>query len=236
LASRPLDSALPEPRSFASPAAALPGLAAGTAILYLSLVVLIPLAALLWAAVGGGWTEFWDAVRAPDATAALKLTVAVSLIVVVLNAFFGTLLAWVLVRDDFIGKNAVNTLVALPFLVRSVQPVLYELDRDMEQAAASLGAAPFTAFRRVIFPNLLPAILSGGGLALAKAIGEFGSVVLISGNIPFQTQVASVLIFGRIESDNQDAAVAVSVVLLVLALSILMLINLVQRWGTRHDH
>ena len=124
----------------------------------------------------------------------------------------------------------------LPFVVRSVQPVLYELDRDMEQAAASLGAAPFTAFRRVIFPNLLPAILSGGGLALAKAIGEFGSVVLISGNIPFQTQVASVLIFGRIESDNQNAAVAVSVVLLVLALTILMLINLVQRWGTRHDH
>jgi len=99
-----------------------------------------------------------------------------------------------------------------------------------------LGAAPFTAFRRVIFPNLLPAILSGGGLALAKAIGEFGSVVLISGNIPFQTQVASVLIFGRIESDNQNAAVAVSVVLLVLALTILMLINFIQRWGTRHDH
>ena len=211
--------------------------------------------------------------------AALKLTVAVSLIVVALNAFFGTLLAWVLVRDDFIGKNAINTLVdlpfalptivvgvillllygssspigvdvsysragivlalmfeTLPFVVRSVQPVLHELDRDMEQAAASLGAAPFTAFRRVIFPNLLPAILSGGGLALAKAIGEFGSVVLISGNIPFQTQVASVLIFGRIESDNQDAAVAVSVVLLVLALTILMLINFVQRWGTRHDH
>ncbi|MFI5049499.1 MAG: sulfate ABC transporter permease subunit CysT [Gaiellales bacterium] len=279
MASRPLDSTLPQARGFASPAAALPGLAAGTAILYLSLVVLIPLAALLWAVVGGGWSEFWDAVRAPDAVAALKLTVAVSLIVVALNAFFGTLLAWVLVRDNFVGKNAINTLVdlpfalptivvgvillllygssspigvdvsysragivlalmfeTLPFVVRSVQPVLYELDRDMEQAAASLGAAPFTAFRRVIFPNLLPAILSGGGLALAKAIGEFGSVVLISGNIPFQTQVASVLIFGRIESDNQDAAVAVSVVLLVLALTILMLINFVQRWGTRHDH
>ena len=203
-----------------------------------------------------------DAVTAPDAMAALKLTVVVALIVVALNAFFGTLLAWVLVRDNFIGKNAINTLVdlpfalptivvgvillllygadspigidvsysragivlalmfeTLPFVVRSVQPVLYELDRDMEQAAASLGAAPFTAFRRVIFPNLLPAILSGGGLALAKAIGEFGSVVLISGNIPFQTQVASVLIFGRIESDNQEAAVAVSVVLLCLALT-----------------
>ena len=120
MASRPLDSTLPQARSFASPAAALPGLAAGTAILYLSLVVLIPLAALLWAVVGGGWTEFWDAVRAPDAVAALKLTVAVSLIVVALNAFFGTLLAWVLVRDDFIGKNAVNTLVDLPFALPTI--------------------------------------------------------------------------------------------------------------------
>ncbi len=257
MASRPLDSTLPQARSFASPAAALPGLAAGTAILYLSLVVLIPLAALLWTAVGGGWTEFWNAVTAPDAKAALKLTVVVALIVVVLNAFFGTLLAWVLVRDNFIGKNAVNSLVDLPFalptiVVGVVLLLLYGSDSpigvDVSYSRAGIVLAlmfetlPFVvrsvqpAFRRVIFPNLLPAILSGGGLALAKAIGEFGSVVLISGNIPFQTQVASVLIFGRIESDNQEAAVAVSVVLLVLALAILMLINLVQRWGTRHDH
>jgi len=123
----------------------------------------------------------------------------------------------------------------LPFVVRSVQPVLLELDREMEEAAASLGATPFTSFRRIVFPNLMPAILSGGGLAFAKAIGEFGSVVLISGNIPFKTQVASVLIFGRIESDNQNAAAAISVLMLALALVVLLLIGLAQRWGTRHD-
>ena len=185
MASRPLDSTLPQARGFASPAAARPGLAAGTAILYLSLVVLIPLAALLWAVVGGGWSEFWDAVRAPDAVAALKLTVAVSLIVVALNAFFGTLVdlpfalptivVGVILLLLYGSSSPIGVDVSysragivlalmfetLPFVVRSVQPVLYELDRDMEQAAASLGAAPVTAVRRVIFPNLLPAILSG---------------------------------------------------------------------------
>jgi sulfate transport system permease protein len=248
------------------------------AVLYLSLIVLIPLAALAWQATAGGWSGFWDAVTAPDAVAALKLTVVVALIVVFLNGVFGTILAWVLVRDRFIGQSVLNTLVdlpfalptivvgvvllllygqdsplgvnvaytragivlalmfeTLPFVVRSVQPVLHELDREMEEAAASLGARPVTTFRRVVFPNLLPAILSGGGLALAKAIGEFGSVVLISGNIPFQTQVASVLIYGRVESDNTDAAAAVAFVLLLLALAILLCISLIQRWGTRHD-
>ena len=261
-----------------SPAAALPGLAAGVAVLYLSLIVLLPLAALAWSARDGGWDAFWSAVSAPDAVAALKLTMGVAALVVLLNGVFGTILAWVLVRDEFVGKSAVNAIVdlpfalptivvgvvllllygyespiginvaytragivlalmfeTLPFVVRSVQPVLLELDREMEEAAASLGATPFTSFRRIVFPNLLPAILSGGGLAFAKAIGEFGSVVLISGNIPFKTQVASVLIFGRIESDNQNAAAAISVLMLALALAVLLLIGLAQRWGMRHD-
>ena len=261
-----------------SPAAALPGLAAGVAVLYLSIIVLLPLSALAWAARDGGWDAFWSAVSAPDAVAALKLTMGVAALVVLLNGVFGTILAWVLVRDNFIGKSAVNAIVdlpfalptivvgvvllllygyqspvginvaytragivlalmfeTLPFVVRSVQPVLLELDREMEEAAASLGATPLTCFRRIVFPNLLPAILSGGGLAFAKAIGEFGSVVLISGNIPYKTQVASVLIFGRIESDNQDAAAAISVLMLALALAVLMLIGLAQRWGTKHD-
>jgi sulfate transport system permease protein len=261
-----------------SPAAALPGLAAGVAVLYLSLIVLLPLAALAWSARDGGWDAFWSAVSAPDAVAALKLTMGVAALVVLLNGVFGTILAWVLVRDEFFGKSAVNAIVdlpfalptivvgvvllllygyespiginvaytragivlalmfeTLPFVVRSVQPVLLELDREMEEAAASLGATPFTSFRRIVFPNLMPAILSGGGLAFAKAIGEFGSVVLISGNIPFKTQVASVLIFGRIESDNQNAAAAISVLMLALALVVLLLIGLAQRWGTRHD-
>jgi sulfate transport system permease protein len=261
-----------------SPAAALPGLAAGTAVLYLSLVVLLPLAALVWQAHASGWEGFLHAIRAPDVQAALKLSISVALIVVLLNSVFGTILAWVLVRDDFRGKAAVNAIVdlpfalptivvgvvllllygpssplgidvaytrkgivlalmfeTLPFVVRSVQPVLLELDREMEQAAASLGAAPLKVFRRIVFPNLLPAILSGGALAFAKALGEYGSVVLISGNVPFSTQVVPVLIRGRIESDDQAGAAAISLVLLGMALLILIGISLLQRWGTRHD-
>ena len=274
--SQPAASA-PRVRSL-NPAAALPGLAAGTAVLYLSLVVLLPLAALVWQAQAGGWSGFLHAVRAPDVQAALKLSISVALIVVVVNSVFGTILAWVLVRDDFPGKSAVNAVVdlpfalptivvgvillllygpsspigidvaytrkgivlalmfeTLPFVVRSVQPVLLELDREMEQAAASLGAAPLTVFRRIVLPNLLPAILSGGALAFAKALGEYGSVVLISGNVPFSTQVVPVLIKGRIESDDQAGAAAISLVLLILALVILLGISLLQRWGTRHD-
>ena len=125
--------------------------------------------------------------------------------------------------------------VTLPFVVRTVQPVLIELDREMEEAAASLGASPLGIFRRVIFPNLFPAILSGGALAFARSIGEFGSVVLISGNQPFETEVASVYIFGQIESDNVTGAAAVSVVLLVISLAVLLAIGGVRRWATRHD-
>jgi sulfate transport system permease protein len=247
-------------------------------VAYLSILVLLPLAAVFWKSTGAGWDDFWSSVSAPDAVAALKLTLAMSLLVVAVNAVFGTLLAWVLVRDDFVGKSVVNSIVdlpfalptivaglvlvllygpqspigidvayaragillalmfeTLPFVVRSVQPVLLELDREMEEAAASLGARPTIAFRRVILPNLLPAILSGGGLAFAKAIGEFGSISIISGNIPFHTQVASILIFGRIESDNPEGAAAISVVLLVISLVVLLLMGLAQRWGTRHD-
>jgi sulfate/thiosulfate transport system permease protein len=190
----------------------------------------------------------------------------------------GTLIAWVLVRDDFPGKGLVNSLidlpfalptivagltllalygpkgpigvniaytrmavvaallfVTLPFVVRSVQPVLHELDTDMEEAAASLGAGGFTIFRRVIFPNLVPAILSGVALAFARAVGEFGAVILISGNIPFKTQVASVQIFSNIESDRPTAAAALSVVLLGLSFLALLSIDMLRRWGSKHE-
>ncbi|MGZ4481259.1 MAG: sulfate ABC transporter permease subunit CysT [Gaiellales bacterium] len=253
-------------------------MAAGVATAYLSLVVLIPLAAIAWQSRAGGWDTFRTAVTAPDAVAALKLTVGVSLAVVAINAVFGTILAWILVRDSFPGQGVVNSIIdlpfalptivaglvllvlygpgsplgvnvaytrigvllalmfeTLPFVVRRVQPVLLELDREMEEAASSLGATRLVIFRRIILPNLLPAILSGGGLAFAKAIGEFGSVALISGNVPFSTQVTSVLIFGQVESDNLSGAAALSVVLLVIALLVLLGISLVQRWGTRHD-
>jgi sulfate transport system permease protein len=125
--------------------------------------------------------------------------------------------------------------VTLPFVVRAVQPVLLELDRDMEEAAASLGAGPLTIFRRIVLPNLLPAILSGGALAFGKAVGEFGSVVLITGNIPFDTEVASVHIFGLIESDAATRAAAVSVVLLALSLVVLLAADGLERLGRRHD-
>jgi len=248
----------------------------GTAVLYLSLIVLIPLAAVVWRSTDGGWDRFWGAVRTPDAWAALELTVGASLIVALINVVMGTVIAWVLVRDNFPGKAIVDTLidlpfalptivaglvlialygassplhiniaytrlsvvvallfVTLPFVVRTVQPVLRELDRDMEQAAYSLGASPALTFRRIILPNLLPAMISGGGLAFTRAIAEYGSTNLITGSIPFETQVSAVNIFGRIESDDTTAAAAISTVLLVVAFVVLIVLDLFQRWSAR---
>jgi sulfate transport system permease protein len=125
--------------------------------------------------------------------------------------------------------------VTLPFVVRTVQPVLLELDRDMEEAAASLGASRFAIFNRIVFPNLLPAILSGVALAFARAIGEFGAVVLISGNLPFKTEVASVYVFPRLNSGDTTGAAALSVVLLAISLGVLLAIGGLRRWATRHD-
>jgi sulfate transport system permease protein len=253
-------------------------LALGVSTAYLSLIVLIPLAAVVVRSTEGGADAFWNAVTDPQAVAALQLTFLVSLVVVLINAVTGTVIAWVLVRDSFRGKTIVNALidlpfalptivagltllalygpkspvgvnvaytvtaivlallfVTLPFVVRTVQPVLLELDRDMEEAAQSLGATSFQTFRRVVFPNLFPAILSGVALGFARALGEFGAVVLISGNQPFKTEVASVYIFGQIESDNVTGAAAVSVVLLVASLAVLLAIGGVRRWATRHD-
>jgi sulfate transport system permease protein len=197
--------------------------------------------------------------------------------VVVINAIFGTVIAWVLVRDDFRGKAVVNALidlpfalptivaglvllalygkgspvginvaftraavglallfVTLPFVVRSVQPVLLELDVAMEEAAASLGARPLTVLRRVVLPSLVPAIISGVALSFARALGEFGSLVLITGNLPFKTEVGSVYIFGQIQNENLPAAAAVSVVLLLVALVVLAVLSLFSRRASRH--
>ncbi|MDN3352525.1 sulfate ABC transporter permease subunit CysT [Actinomadura sp. DC4] len=248
----------------------------GSAMIFLSLIVLIPLAAVLWKSAGEGPGFFWKSVTTPDAWAALKLTIVVSVIVALINLVMGTLIAWVLVRDSFPGKAVLDTLidlpfalptivaglvllelygsdsplgvslaytragvavallfVTLPFVVRTVQPVLMELDRDMEQAAASLGAGNGTIFRRIILPNLVPAMVSGTALAFTRSIAEFGSTVLISGNLPFKTQVAAVQIFGQIENDNTASAAAVSTVLLAVAFVVLVALDLVQRWGSR---
>jgi sulfate transport system permease protein len=253
-----------------------PSIGLGTAVIFLSLIVLFPLSAVVWTAAKVGPGTFWSYVTAPDAKSALILTLSIAAITTLINCVMGTLIAWVLVRDRFFGRSAIDAIidlplvlptivagivllalygtqspihldlayrrlgvglallfVTMPFVVRTVQPVLGELDRDMEQAAASLGAGPWLTFRRVILPNIAPAIAAGAALAFTRAIAEFGATVLISGNIPLKTQVASVQIYGQIESDNTAAAAAVSTVLLGVALVVLLLMSLVQRWAGR---
>jgi sulfate transport system permease protein len=250
----------------------------GLSTLWLSVIVLLPLSAVVAHSLDGGAGAFWAAVTSRQALSALRFTVLVSLAAAAINVAGGTLIAWVLVRDRFPGKRLVNALidlpfalptivaglvlltlyghrsplgidiaftqaavllallfVTLPFVIRSVQPVLIELDREMEEAALSLGARNATIFRRIVLPNLVPAILSGAALAFARAVGEFGSIVLISGNIPFKTQVSSVYVFNLIESDAPTSAAAVSTVLLVVSLLVLLAIRGLGRWGARHD-
>jgi len=250
----------------------------GLVVMWLGLIVMLPLTAITTKAFENGLDGFWTAVSSPQAVAALKLTVICSLIVVVINAVMGTLLAWVLVRDKFPGKGIVNSVidlpfalptivasltlltvygnkspvginiaftqtavvvalsfVTLPFVVRAVQPLLLSLDRDMESAAESLGAGRWRIFRQIILPNLAPGIATGVALAFARAIGEFGSLVLVSGNVPFKTEVSSVFIRGQIESDNLVGASAVSVVLLAVSLMLLACVTFIQRWAVRHE-
>ncbi len=242
------------------------------AVTYLSLLVLLPLAALLTNAFSGGWSSFWAAVTQPEAVAALELTLGAAAIVAIVNSVAGLAIAWVLVRDDFRGKAIVSAVidlpfalptivagltllalyganspfhvdlagtrlgigaallfVTLPFCVRSVQPVLAELDAEVEEAASSLGGTKRQVLRRIVLPSVLPSVLAGAGLAFARAVGEFGSVVLISGNIPFKTEVASSWIFSLSQSDDLPAASAVSIVLIAIALAVLVAIGLARR-------
>ncbi len=249
----------------------------GTVTMYLSLVVVLPLAAVVWRSGRDGWAAFWHSATTPQALAALRLTFTVALAVVAVNAVVGTLIAWVLVRDQFPGKAVVGALidlpfalptivagitllalygqsspvginlaysrpgvwlalafVTLPFVVRSVQPVLLSIEPDMEEAARSLGAGPFTSFRRILLPTITPALLAGAALAFARAVGEFGSVVILSGNIPYRTEVASVHVFSLVENDEAGSAAAVSVLLLACSLLLLAALGLLQRRRTRH--
>jgi sulfate transport system permease protein len=250
----------------------------GIAAAYLGLIVLIPIAAVAWRSVADGPAAFLAAVTNRQSLASLELTFALSLLVVLINAVMGSLIAWVLVRDSFPGKAIINALidlpfalptivagltllalygprspfglnlaytqaaillallfVTLPFVVRSVQPVLLELDREMEEAAASLGANPATVVRRIIIPTLLPAILTGSALSFARAIGEFGSVVLISGNLPFKTEVASVSVYSQLQNDDPGSASALSVVLLVASLLMLSALDYLRRRQTHEE-
>ena len=248
------------------------GLALGIAMTWFSLLVLIPLAAIVATTAAGGWEQFWRIVTNDQTLAALRLTVGSALGVTALNVVMGTAIAWVLVRDRFWGKRildvaidipfALPTIVAglvllalygngsplglewantemsvrlalafvtLPFIVRTVQPVLEELEHDVEEAAASLGASRMTIFRRIILPSLVPAIAAGAALSFARAISEYGSLVLLSGNLPFKTEVVSVRVLSFIEGGNTAAAAALATVMLVVALVVIVAVDVISR-------
>ncbi len=271
-----LDTARPAPRRRASrpvstltPSATL-GL--GVALTWFSLLVLIPLAAIVVTASELGWQGYVDVLTNPQTWAAIKLTVVASATVTLVNVVIGTVIAWVLVRDHFWGKRlldviidvpfALPTIVAglvllslygpnspiglnwantnkavflalafvtLPFIVRTVQPVLEELEHDVEEAASSLGASRLTVFRRIILPSLVPAIAAGAALSFARAIAEYGSLVLLSGNLPFNTEVVSVRVVSFIEGGSAASAAAVASLMLVIALLVIVVLDIVQR-------
>jgi sulfate/thiosulfate transport system permease protein len=251
------------------------GAGLGVAVLWLSLLVLLPLAAVVAKGAGDGWSGFWSAVSNHAALTAIRLTVLSALAVAAINAVLGTLIAWVLVRDSFRGKRIVEAVidipfalptivaglvllalygqqssigvhwyatnqgvlvallfVTLPFVVRTVQPVLLALDREAEEAAASLGAEPFTTFRRIVLPAIAPAVASGAALAFGRAMGEYGSVLLISGGLP-RTSVASQYVFAQIQNDEYVSAAAVSTVLLLISVVVLAVLGQVHRRAAR---
>jgi sulfate transport system permease protein len=248
------------------------GAALGVAMAWFSALVMIPLIAVIVTASEGGWSGFWRSITNEQTAAAIRLTVGGALIVTAINVVMGTVIAWVLVRDEFVGKRALEVLidipfalptivaglvllslygptsplgvnianerpavllaflfVTLPFVVRTVQPVLAELDREAEQAAASLGASRFTIFRRIVLPSLAPAIAAGAALSFARAVSEYGSLVLLSGNLPLETEVTSVRILSSIENDNLPGAAAVATVLLAISLAVIVSIDVLQR-------
>ncbi len=248
------------------------GIALGASMIWFSLLVLIPLTAVLISAADLGLAGFWEIVTQPQTAAALRLTVLESLAVTALNVVMGTALAWVLVRDRFWGKSLVDVVIDVPFalptivaglvllslygpssplgvnvantriavflalafvtlpgVVRTVQPVLESLERDVEEASASLGAGRLTTFRRVILPSLIPAIAAGAALSFARGISEYGSLVLLSGNLPAKTEVASVRVLTFIENGNREAASAVAAIMLLVALLVIVALDLIQR-------
>ena len=248
------------------------GLGLGVALLWFSILVLIPLAMVVATAGTEGWSGFWRVVSNSQTFAAVELTVVQSLLVTAVNVVMGTVIAWVLVRDRFPGKavldvvidipfalptivaglvllslygpnsplgvNVANTrfavflalaFVTLPFIVRTVQPVLEELEADVEEAAASLGASRLTTFRRVVLPSLVPAIAAGAALSFARGISEYGSLVLLSGNLPNRTEVASVRVLTYIENGDTTSAAAVAALMLLVALAVIVGLDVLQR-------
>jgi len=265
----------------------LPGysLSLGYTVFYLSILVLLPMAALFFKAGSLTFQEFWSAVWTDRSRAAYALTFGTSFVAALANLLFGLLIAWVLVRYPFPGRRIIDSLVdlplalptavgglvyaslyveqgwlgrflvplgihgaysrlgivlvlifvGLPFVVRAVQPVLEDLDADVEESASSLGATRWQTFLHVVLPSLYPALITGFALAFARSVGEYGSVVFVSGNMPFKTEIAPFLIMARLEEYAYGEATAIAVVLLVVSLIMLVVINLLERWSRRHD-
>lgn len=259
------------------------GLTMGFTLMYLGFLVLIPLAMVFINTSTMGWDTFWQAVTEPRVMASYRLSFGASFIAAVINAVFGLLIAWVLVRYTFPGKRIVDaivdlpfalptavagialtalyssngwvgqyldmlgirvaftpvgvvvalTFIGLPFVVRMVQPVLQSLEKEIEEAAASLGAGRWKTFSKVIFPELIPAILTGFALAFARALGEYGSVVFISGNMPHRTEITPLLILTKLEQYDYAGATAIAAVMLIISFLMLLVINLLQWWSRK---
>ncbi|WP_290690244.1 MULTISPECIES: sulfate ABC transporter permease subunit CysT [unclassified Haematobacter] len=260
------------------------GLSIGVTMIYLTVIVLVPVAALVLKGADIGFARYWQIVTGPRTLAAFRLTLTAAAMATVVNAVYGLLMAWVLTRYDFPGKRLLDALMdvpfalptavagitltalfagngwfgmwleaagfpvvytiwgvaiamaftSIPFVVRTVQPVLEDLDHALEEAATTLGARPFTIFRRVIFPAILPAFLAGVTLSFARSLGEFGAVVFIAGNLPFETEIASLLAVIRLEEYDYSGAAAIALTLLLFAFVLLVLSNLLQSWAMRH--
>jgi sulfate transport system permease protein len=254
------------------------GLSMGYTLVYLSLIVLIPLSLIFFKTASLTWKEYWDVVTDPRVVASYRLTFTASFAAACINALFGLIIAWVLVRYDFIGKRVVDglvdlpfalptavagialasiysangwigkwleplgikvaftplgvivalTFIGLPFVVRTIQPVLQDLDVQLEEAASSLGASRWQTFIRVVFPPLLPAMLTGFALAFARALGEYGSVIFISGNLPMVTEITPLLIITKLEQFDYTGATAIASVVLIASFLLLFIINLLQ--------
>lgn len=261
------------------------GITLGFTLLYLGLIVLIPLSAAFLKTATISWEQFWSTVTDPRVVASYRLSFGVSFLAALINAFFGLLVAWVLVRYPFPGKRIIDALVdlpfalptavagialttiyagngwigqfleplgikvaftplgvlvaltfiGLPFVVRTVQPVLEDLEAELEEAAASLGANRRQIFIRVILPILLPALLTGFALAFARALGEYGSVIFIAGNVPMVSEITPLLIITKLEQYDYPGATAIAVVMLVFSFVLLLIINLLQWWSRRQQ-
>lgn len=259
------------------------GLTIGYSTFYLCLIVLIPLSAIFVSVAHMEPQQLWETITSPRVMASYRLTFGASFAAATINAVFGLLVAWVLVRYRFPGRKIIDamvdlpfalptavagialttiyapggwmgrlldplgikvaftpigiivalTFIGLPFVVRTVQPVLQDLGTEIEEAAASLGASRFQSFRRVLFPELLPSLLTGFALAFARALGEYGSVVFISGNMPMKTEITPLLIITKLEQYDYAGATAIAMVMLVLSFILLLTINLLQRWALR---